>query len=123
MSFLEPLPEGCPPEDAEEITAERVVYRLVRTNPPAADDFRSHRAEQPVAHFRVPECIARGVSVHTERSDSEALLKLPQFRGRLVCLVNLEAGAGCMKQTSTPSHHTWWPLAAFDILGHCEVVP
>ena len=34
MNYREPLPEDCPPDDAEEITAHRAVYRLVRNNPP-----------------------------------------------------------------------------------------
>ena len=33
----------------------------------------------------------------------------------------LESGAGSMQQTGRPSHHTWWPLAEFDILGRCAV--
>ena len=41
MTYREPLPEGCPPDDAEEITTPRIVYRLVRSNPPTDDDFRS----------------------------------------------------------------------------------
>lgn len=32
MTYREPLPEGCPPDDAEEINAPRVVYRLVRSD-------------------------------------------------------------------------------------------
>ena len=53
MSYREPLPEGCPPDAAEEITAPREVFRLVRNNPPVLDDFRSQRAEKPKAVFQV----------------------------------------------------------------------
>ena len=35
MNYREPLPEGCPPEVAEEIVAPREVFRLVRCNPPS----------------------------------------------------------------------------------------
>ena len=59
MNYREPLPEGCPPDDAEEITAPRVVYRLVRNDPPTSYDFRSQRAESPRRVFRrVSECQA-----------------------------------------------------------------
>ena len=51
MTCREPLPEDCPPDNSEEITAPRVVYRLVRNNPPTNDDFRSQRAERPTARF------------------------------------------------------------------------
>ena len=123
MSYCEPLPDDCPPAQAEEVTAERVVYRLVSANPARMEDFRSQRAERPGAVFRgVPECLACGLSVHAEYADSEKMRKLPRFKNRLVCRVHLGNGAGRIQQTFQPSHHTWWPLAAFDILGHCEVL-
>jgi hypothetical protein len=121
MSYREPLPEGCPPEAADEIAASREVFRLVRSNPPTVDDFKSQRAEKPEAVFQVSECQACGLSVFTERRDSERALKLPKLRGRLICHLELEAGAGRIQQTGRPSHHTWWPLATFDILAHCEM--
>ena len=61
MTYREPLPEGCPPDDAEEITANRAVYRLVRNNPPTDDDCQSQRAENLHRVFhRVTECQAPG---------------------------------------------------------------
>ena len=100
-----------------------LVYRLVRTNPPTVDDFKSQRAEKPDAVFRTSECIARGLSVHTELADSEKARKLPRLRNELICRLSLETGAGRIQQTGQPSHHTWWPLATFDILRQCEVLP
>ena len=122
MSYRDPLPEGCPPSEAEEIKAERVVYRLVCANTPQLGDFQSQRMERPQTIFRVPECLACGISVHTQQFDSERIRKLPRFRNSLVCRVRLQNGAGRIQQTFQPSHHTWWPLAAFDILSHCEVL-
>jgi hypothetical protein len=121
MSYREPLPEGCPPAAAEEIAAPREVFRLVRNSPPKLEDFRSQRAEKPNATFQVTECQSRGLSVFAERQDSERALKLPTLRGRLICRLRLEAGAGPIQQTGRPSHHTWWPLATFDILSHSGV--
>ena len=121
MSYRELLPEQCPPEAAEEITTPREVFRLVRNNSPTLDDFKSQRAEKPDAIFNVTECQARGLSVFTEHRDSERALKLPRLRGCLICQLQLEAGAGRIQQTGRPSHHTWWPLAEFDILAHCGV--
>lgn len=122
MCYREQLPDGCPPDNAEEISEPREVFRLVRTRPPTDDDFRSQRAEKPTHRFPgVTECEARGLSVHTERRDSEQASKLPNLRGRFVCRLRLEAGAGCILQTRRPSHHTWWPLADFDILSRCTL--
>lgn len=122
MSYREPLPEGCPPDDAEEITTSREVFRLVRTNPSTEEDFKSQRAEKPEHDFgKTTECQACGLSVFAEHGDSHKALKLPSLRGRLICRVQLEAGAGHIQRTSRRSHHTWWPLADFDILAHCVV--
>lgn len=119
MSYHEPLPENCPPAEADEITTARVVYRLVRSDPPTADDFRSQRAEKPEASFNVDECRVRGLSVFADRADCDRALKLRHFRHHQVCSVTLNEGAGRIQQTFQPSHHTWWPLADFDILAHC----
>jgi len=108
MSYREPLPEGCPPDAADEIAAPREVFRLARTDPPTLDDFQSQRAQKPTAVFRnVTECQARGLSVFADRKDCEKLLKLQHLRSRLLCAVTLEPGAGRIQQTFQPSHHTW----------------
>ena len=89
MTYREPLPEGCPPDDAEEITAPRVVYRLVRNSPPNDDDFRSQRAENPRRIFhRVTECQARGVSVYANRRDAERQTEIPRLKGLAICQVS-----------------------------------
>ena len=122
MSYREPLPAGCPPDAAQQVSTAWRVFRLVRANPPSENDFRSQRAEKPAHQFhRVTECRARGLSVFAERRDAEQALTLPSLRGRFVCAVRLEAGAGSIQQTGRPSHHTWWPLATFDILVRCTV--
>ena len=122
MIYRETLPEGCPPDVSVDIALETYVFRLVKTSPATLDDFRSQRAEKPAAVFKgVTECHACGLSVFKERQDAvQKVLLLPRFRGFHVYSVRLAAGAGRIQQTFKPSHHTWWPLAEFDILGHCE---
>ena len=122
MRYREPLPQGCPPDTAEEVSTAWRVFRLVRRNPPTDSDFRSQRAEKPSYRFRgVTECQVRGLSVFAARQDAERALRLPNLRGCLLCRVQLEAGAGHIQQTGRPSHHTWWPLAEFDILARCAM--
>ncbi len=120
MSYREQLPDDCPPSEAEEILAARIVFRLVSTNPVTLNDFRSQRALRPEAKFDVSECQARGLSVFADRADIEKTRRLPKFRSWSICQVQLEAGAGYIQQTGGWSHHTWWPFAEFDILTHCE---
>lgn len=124
MRYREPLPDGCPPDTAEDVSTAWQVFRLVRTNPPTDSDFRSQRAEKPSRGFRhVTQCQARGLSVFTARKDAARALRLPSQRGRFLCRVQFEAGAGHIQQTNRPSHHTWWPLAEFDILARCAMEP
>jgi hypothetical protein len=121
MKYREELPEGCPPAGAEQVNSDRDVFRLVRQSPPSQDDFRSRRAENPQAIFSVSECQARGLSVFADRRDCEKARKLPTLRGRLICRVRLVTGAGNLLETGGRSHHTWWPLAEYDILSRCQV--
>lgn len=107
MTYREPLPEGCRPVDAEEITAPRVVYRLVRNSPPTSDDFRSQRAETPAARFNVSECQARGVSVFANSRDAQRQTEIPKLKGLALCQVHLVAGAGRIQKTGGSSHYTW----------------
>lgn len=122
MTYREALPPQCPPEAADEITADREVFRVVKSDPPTDLDFRSQRAMQPAARWEISECLACGLSVFAERRDAEKLLKLPRLRGGMLTTVRLTQGAGRIQQTFRPSHHTWWPFAGFDILAHCERV-
>ena len=122
MTFREPLPEGCPPVEAEEITDVRVVFRLVRKNPPKDRDFSSKRAESPYNQFSVPECQARGLSVYSHAREARQQLKRPTLRGMLICQVTLAQGAGHILRTGRRSHYTWWPLASFDVLSNCQMV-
>ena len=68
MRYREPLPQGCPPDAAEEVSTEWQVFRLVRANPTTDSDFRSQRAERPSYRFRgVTECQVHGLSVFAAR--------------------------------------------------------
>ncbi len=123
MSYRDPLPIGCPPAEAVEVAAPRAVFRLVRTDPPASKDFLSQRQENPAKVFSgVSECLVCGISVFADKHDAAAKAqKLPSLKNRKICRVTLTSGAGRIQPTFQPSHHTWWPLAAFDILAQSGV--
>lgn len=128
MAYLESLPTGCPPPEAEEIITPRTVFRLVSTEPPTMEDFKSLRALNPMGEpLRVAgkECQYRGLSVVLSMDDCTSLLKLKTQRNKKVCAVTLDTGAGRIKNTATvvrPTHHTWWPFAKFDILSHSAII-
>lgn len=123
MAFREELPENCPPSDADKIDDTFQVYRLIRDKPPSDQDFRSQRAGRPEAIFGVSECIARGLSVFSHSEHCINLKRLPKFKRRFVCRVDLDKGAGYIKDTgSNPGHRTWWPFSDFPILDCCTVI-
>jgi len=120
--FREQLPENCPPREAWQVNEELEMFRLVRRQIPVEADFRSQRAERPKASFPgVSECRARGLSLFADREDAAMRLSLPKLRGRKICRVRLDSGAGYIEQTGEGSHHTWWPLAEYDILAQCHM--
>ena len=106
MLYREPLPDDCPPHDAAEITAPRIVYRLVRHNPPVDDDFRSQRAVNPQRYFRIPECQVRGISVFDDYLVAVSWTNSRNLRGTLVCRVTLDRGAGRILKTGSQAHYT-----------------
>ena len=123
MLYRESLPPECPPNEAKDITSETICYRLVCNAPPTDDDFRSQRTLEPNRDFGVSECRTRGLSVFTQASDAtRAARRSRNLRGAKLAQLTLNQGAGCIKQTGSRSHHTWWPYQAFDILANCEVM-
>ena len=124
MTYREPLPGNCPPDTAEDIAAPRVVFRLVRSNPPTDDDFRSQLAERPDRVFRnITEHQARGLSVRTDLDSAVELMGLRTMRGRMLCQVQLDRGAEHIMPTGEDHHHsTRWPFADYDILANCSLV-
>lgn len=123
MVYREPLPDGCPPEEAEDISGFRIVFRLVRHDPPANDDFKSQRAENPNRKFgNISECRLRGLSVHDDLKASKEIMKLPTQRGKRICRVRLNSGAGRIQKTGRVAHYTWWPFSDFDIVSNCSLV-
>lgn len=119
--FREPLPPSCPPRTASAVVADRVVYRLIRATPPCNDDFRSLRALRPEGAWDLDECQVRGLSVFDNTDAAANVARLPRMKSRIICRVRLHDGAGFIKKTSGPGHHTWWPFAGYDILARCEV--
>lgn len=123
--YREQLPEGCPLSTAEEVAAARVVYRLVRTDPPTDRDFASlHIVNPHRRRSRDPkvECRARGLSVWSSPEAAAKNRDLPGLSNRMICAVRLAPGAGRIERNGVPGHHTWWPLAAFEILSECSVL-
>ena len=111
-------PVNCPPTEAEPASGK--VYRLVRTDPPQAEGFKSLFEENPRRFRNEPNitiCIACGLSVHTDPQDSERLKnRVRKFKNRQVAEGELNPTFGMIQHTPSSrfkSHHTWWiPIGA-----------
>ena len=106
-------PENCPPAEAEPASGK--VYRLVRNNPPKAEDFLSTWEEYP-GRFPEPTIRISGASVYTDPQDVERLKKrVPQLNDRKTAKGELNSTLGFIQRTGgrERSHHTWWiPIGA-----------
>lgn len=123
--FADHFPNDCPPADAANPSGER-FFRLVSSNPPNADDFRS-LTELGRPSPKEP-CKSCGLSIHREPGDAAAQFLTIARRyglsgtrvGRFVAQIELCARDGVVQPTESrvsPSHHTWWPYEDADRRG------
>lgn len=90
----------------------RELFRIVRSNPPTLDDFKSHRElgipalDDDPEHLRMPE----GISVHATLAQSRAKDRSRPWFGRLVArLVIPDDGSIEWARTAGGrGHHTIW---------------
>ena len=80
MAWANFYPENCPPEEAE--PASGTFYRLVRHNPPRAEDFKSVFEENPKRFNFIPTVKNCGLSVQKDLQDSERLERLERIKKR-----------------------------------------
>ena len=76
------------------------------------------RKLQPDRVFKGPdidECIARAISLFSDRKESERRLKLPKFRNASIALVELKPKDGMIKKTFGIAHYSWWRTKVFDV--------
>ena len=121
MQYFDQLPPDCPPDDAVELTESTKLYRLVKTLPPSAEDFKSYRTLRPDDVFGANECRASGLSVYSMRSGAENQCRRSMFKDHHVCELDLGSGAGKM-QRGAGAHRTWWPYAGYVVRTDAGIV-
>lgn len=124
-STVSRLPPGCPPSTSKPHTGP--IYRLVKHNPAASEDFDTYFVLYPGRAWKPRElCEAHGLSVRVTLE--AAVAHAQQLRARVkaanwvVAVATLDASSGPVAQTySDPEHHTWWPTENFDFLAAFSV--
>ena len=112
-----PLPADCPPLDGQPV-GDCVVLRLVETNPPTADDFRSSKAECGQCPPGKDICRWHSCSVWVPEVKLEriaGLRKFPKLRSKkFVAHVNVPANSGRIKpHDGDPQHLSFWMYETF----------
>ena len=112
-SYLEELPESCPPADASRqmLTA----YRIVEQFPPAEADFHSQRKKFPTRVFSLDECTVRACSVFDNVFDIGKKKKL--LVNRKIVKFTIFPQDGMVKKTLSHGHHSWWVSGELDFSG------
>lgn len=114
--WFEVLPEQCPPKDAERCNG--IYFRIANGNPANSADFFSQRKLQPDKVFKglgIDECVAKAVSLFSNREEVEKRLKLPKFRDASIARVELKSKDGMIKKTFGIAHYSWWRTKDFDV--------
>lgn len=124
MDFADTLPDGCPPSNARELASALPLFRIVSSNPPTEKDFISYWHAQPGKReqWKDAECKARAISVYDSQKFCEDKLKLPTFKGKMVCRVTLPSGSGMVCAGGSSGHISWWVAKHCNPLECCEIV-
>jgi hypothetical protein len=120
MQWHDELPEQCPPQEAV-LPSNMIIYRAVRTLPPTEDDFESQRVMYPKQLFNVDECRARSLSVSTEPTPCEHLIRIPNRPERFVAKIRLTEESGLILKTGKRTHFSWWRARDFDPIAATEL--
>ena len=119
--YREELPCNCPPDDAEEVMNQRIMYRLIRGTQPSCSDFESLRKTRPDLIFpEVEECIACGISLFDSIEAAKSTVKY-KLGKCTIYEVHLRSGAGRIKRTRGIGHFTLWPYRDYNLI--CSTRP
>lgn len=107
MQFSERCPEDCPPEGAAPTAG--AVYRFVKSNPAAPNDFRSW-ADMNRKPGQGNECSRCAISVLITLDDVKAARRaIPAFRTKLIAVAEMSPEQGRLAQTGNNEwHHALW---------------
>ena len=128
MSFREEMPEGCPPETAEEIAQTTVRYRLLAGEEPEQTDFDSFVKlnGEPIRGGRRTECEQSGLSLWREENQARRILESrANLRGKWTKVgeLTIPPRQGKPNPMENNGHQTWWPSHEFDPVSHCRKMP
>lgn len=125
-TFREPLPPGCPPENAGSFPP-CVVLRLVPSQGVTTADFDSGAAAGGTMKPGTDPCEWCGCSVHdiaTPRQDLRDLTRFPRLRKmQYIAHVRVDEKAGrCLASAHKKTHYNLWMYRTFNAVMCVEHV-
>jgi hypothetical protein len=97
--------------------ASRTFYRIVKTDPPTEDDFRSSAAKGRAIPAGLPphwHGLWDGISVYATRPQAVRKARKSRMLGSFIAEIRIAEGDPIRieRTTSDPGHHTLWGQAA-----------
>lgn len=107
-------PDNCPPAEARDGPQE--LFRVVRSFPVVAEDFRS--AFDRGAYKSACPCRRRGLSCLQTLADARHCSLVQPYLGKIVVRGTISPEHGKLLETEgrEPSHTTWWVASGVDPL-------
>jgi hypothetical protein len=123
MGYMEALPLQCPPQDAQDV-AYSLAFRIVFSNPPTNDDFKSRAALGMATPAGVSDCRNASCSLSADVIKLRNQALLPKFRAKKPKIAHLSIGIGsgrsCMNVKS--SHIDFWMYDTFNPISATSLV-
>jgi hypothetical protein len=111
--FPKNWPNGCPPQAAKPASGD--VFRIVKADPPAQDDFLTFFELGKRASSKRP-CDHLGLSVFRDEQDAASYAAKYPYLGNAIAKATLTKAHGMTEETPrrfdgrTNTHATWWPF-------------
>jgi hypothetical protein len=122
MKWAEPLPQNCPPKEANPPNHE-CYYRLIEYMEPSEIDFCSHRMRWPDKQFHTSECVAMAISVFDKISSCQKVRLFPTHKNKKIVEITLPQESGLIKQNGRDlSHFSWWRYKEFNPFDFCTII-
>lgn len=113
LEFAEQLPAGCPPQSAC-APETRSVWRIVPSETPTENDFRSHAFLKKPLPERICACVASSCSVFSPSKRKPKIFGLPKFKKKFVATFEIDKDSGLIDENFTTGHIDFWMYKGFD---------
>jgi hypothetical protein len=120
-----PLPPSCPPADATP-PGDTLFVRLVSSDSPTANDFRSCALEGKTPPKRHDPCVWQACSFFTEDTPAYVLADIAKGKNHLdkkfKAYVRVNHASGVIKLSTAGNHVSFWMYNSFSPEGAVEKV-